>query len=224
MTGTWTVGTQDASFRPMRLAGRSDDSASCWEFGDRKDRREEPNHRIHGYPAKLPAFITTVALEYAKRQGVDVRVVADVFCGCGTTAVKAEVLAAPAAEVRREDLRELIAETSVRRWEVLPSTSSSSATPLGTQSQSGRFNERVWEAVAFSVQEGRSRRFDFTKFRVHKFSDLKECRIGRLLHPHHPHLTSIQRRFGLYLLRQGLLRIPEEAIPPPPELVPEAER
>ena len=90
MTGAWTVGTQDASFRPMRLAGRSDDSASYWDFGDDKDRREDPVHRIHAYPAKFPAFITTKALEYAQRQGVDVRVVADVFCGCGTTAVEAK--------------------------------------------------------------------------------------------------------------------------------------
>lgn len=48
MTGAWTVGTRDASFRPMRLAGRPHDSASYWDFGDRKDRREDPVHRIHG--------------------------------------------------------------------------------------------------------------------------------------------------------------------------------
>ena len=69
---------------------RSDDSASYWDFGERRDRREDPIHRIHGYPAKFPAFITTKAMEYAERQGVDVKVVADVFCGCGTTAVEAK--------------------------------------------------------------------------------------------------------------------------------------
>ena len=68
----------------------SDDSASYWDFGDRRDRTEDPIHRIHSYPAKFPAFITTKALEHAERQGVDVKVVADVFCGCGTTAVEAK--------------------------------------------------------------------------------------------------------------------------------------
>ena len=57
-----------------------------WNFGDRDDAI----HRIHAYPAKFPGFITTKALEYAERRGVDVNVVADVFCGCGTTAVEAK--------------------------------------------------------------------------------------------------------------------------------------
>ena len=70
-------------------AGRSYESASYWDFGERRDRREDPIHRIHSYPAKFPAFITTKALDYAERQGVNVKVVADVFCGCGTTAVEA---------------------------------------------------------------------------------------------------------------------------------------
>jgi methylase of polypeptide subunit release factors len=46
-------------------------------------------HRIHAYPAKFPAFITTKALEYAQTQGMIVRTLADVFCGCGTVAFEA---------------------------------------------------------------------------------------------------------------------------------------
>ena len=61
-------------------------SGSYWNFGDDK---EDSIHRIHAYPAKFPAFITTKALHYAKRSGVTVDLVADVFCGCGTTAVEA---------------------------------------------------------------------------------------------------------------------------------------
>lgn len=57
-----------------------------WNFGDSK---EGLIHRIHSYPAKFPAFITTRALQYAERKGVKVETVADVFCGCGTTAVEA---------------------------------------------------------------------------------------------------------------------------------------
>lgn len=85
----------------------------------------------------------------------------------------------------------------------------------------GHFIEKVWEAVAFSVHEGKSVRFDFRRFRVKKFSELKDKRIGRLLHPY---LTNIQQRFGLYLQRQGLPRIPEEAIPVQPPEAPEAEQ
>ena len=71
----------------MKVVSVADDSASYWDFGDHK---EDPIHRIHSYPAKFPAFITTKALEYAERQGIDVKIVADVFCGCGTTAVEAK--------------------------------------------------------------------------------------------------------------------------------------
>ena len=83
----------------------------------------------------------------------------------------------------------------------------------------GYRNERVWEAVAFSVDAGRSVPFDFRKFSVWRFSELKDERIGRLLHPYP---TRIQQRLGLYLQRHELPRIPEEAIPPP-QPVPEAE-
>ena len=64
----------------------SENSTSYWDFGDTK---EDPIHRIHSYPAKFPAFITSKALQYAEQKGVNVKVVADVFCGCGTTAVEA---------------------------------------------------------------------------------------------------------------------------------------
>lgn len=67
--------------------GQAGTSASSWDFGDTRD---DLIHRIHPYPARFPAFITTKALEYADREGVEVCNVADVFCGCGTTAVEAK--------------------------------------------------------------------------------------------------------------------------------------
>ena len=67
--------------------GEEQHLASSWDFGE---TREDLIHRIHPYPARFPAFITTKALEYAAGQGVEVRNVADVFCGCGTTAVEAK--------------------------------------------------------------------------------------------------------------------------------------
>lgn len=57
-----------------------------WDFGD---ETEPKIHRIHAYPAKFPAFITAKALATARRKGVKVRKVVDIFCGCGTTALEA---------------------------------------------------------------------------------------------------------------------------------------
>ncbi len=184
-----------------------------------------------------------------------------------TGAFEAEILAEPAAEVRREDLQALIGEASFRPQDTLPEDEigcgdvfrlpqskfllnlrpDCDCVPRDGQKagdvelyciegkrmrdrelreqyleKHGHFDERVWECVAFSVNEGDSIRFDFTKFRVAQFATLKGQRIGRLLHPY---LTRIQQRFGLYLQRQGLPRIPQEAIPaaPPPAPQPEAE-
>lgn len=58
-----------------------------WKNGDVKELKR---HKIHAYPAKFPAFITTKALAYAQEQGLDVQRVADIFCGCGTVAFEAK--------------------------------------------------------------------------------------------------------------------------------------
>jgi len=60
---------------------------SFWNIGEEKELRM---HRIHAYPAKFPAFITTKALGYAKKKGLSVNRMADVFCGCGTVAFEAK--------------------------------------------------------------------------------------------------------------------------------------
>ena len=52
-----------AALSPARVPDRSDASESYWDFGDRRDKPEDPIHRIHSYPAKFPAFITTKALQ-----------------------------------------------------------------------------------------------------------------------------------------------------------------
>lgn len=54
-----------------------------WNFGEED---EDKMHRIHAYPAKFPSFITTKALEYAKKKDVKITTVGDIFCGCGTVA------------------------------------------------------------------------------------------------------------------------------------------
>ncbi len=61
---------------------------SFWNTGTQK---EQKMHRIHAYPAKFPAFITTKALEYAQNSiGLQPGRIADIFCGCGTTAFEAK--------------------------------------------------------------------------------------------------------------------------------------
>lgn len=60
-----------------------------WDFGE---EREPKIHRIHAYPAKFPAFLTSKAVKVAKSKGVNVERIADVFCGCGTTALEARRL------------------------------------------------------------------------------------------------------------------------------------
>jgi len=72
----------------------NDRNSSCfpsdyWDFGG---DREPLMHRIHAYPAKFPAFITSKAVAFAKERGVKVKRIADVFCGCGTTALEAKRL------------------------------------------------------------------------------------------------------------------------------------
>lgn len=59
-----------------------------WNFSD---DTELLMHTIHAYPAKFPAFIATKAFEYAEQEGVKVKMVADIFCGCGTVALEAKL-------------------------------------------------------------------------------------------------------------------------------------
>lgn len=67
-----------------RLAGAR--SSGRWDEGEFPEPRI---HRIHAYPAKFPAFITTKALAHARSEGLSVERVADLFCGCGTVAYEA---------------------------------------------------------------------------------------------------------------------------------------
>jgi hypothetical protein len=70
-------------------SGAAGFASDYWDFGG---ERESLMHRIHAYPAKFPAFITQKAVAYAKQQGIRVNSIADVFCGCGTTALEAKRL------------------------------------------------------------------------------------------------------------------------------------
>ncbi|GMO46223.1 MAG: DNA methyltransferase C1 [Termitinemataceae bacterium] len=58
-----------------------------WNFPCEKELKI---HRIHAYPAKFPAFVTTKAIEYARKEQLKTNAIADIFCGCGTTAFEAK--------------------------------------------------------------------------------------------------------------------------------------
>ena len=56
-----------------------------WNYGE----KELAMHKIHAYPAKFPAFITTKALEYYVQEfHKSPERIADIFCGCGTVALE----------------------------------------------------------------------------------------------------------------------------------------
>ena len=65
------------------------DSAPMSHAWSNSDEPEDALHRIHAYPAKFPAFLTTRALTYATGLGLRVERLGDVFCGCGTVAHEA---------------------------------------------------------------------------------------------------------------------------------------
>lgn len=75
--------------------------------------------------------------------------------------------------------------------------------------RNGNFNETINESILFDLHKGKTIRFDFSKLEIEKFSVLKEKRVGRLIHPY---ITRMQQRYALYLQRQGLPRIPQEAV------------
>ena len=167
-----------------------------------------------------------------------------------TSGFEEEILAAPYAEVPRDDLLALIGETSfqgtlpeneIRCGDLFQSSKRKfllnlrpdcdcvprggqiidrvelyciegeemSNEELGDQYRNGHYEESVGESIAFAACNGKSVRFKFKKLRVKRFAEIKDERIGRLLHPC---VTRIQQRYALYLQRQGLPRIPEGAI------------
>lgn len=59
-----------------------------WNFSNES---EYLMHTLHAYPAKFPAFLASKAFEYAQEEGVNVQIVSDIFCGCGTVALEAKL-------------------------------------------------------------------------------------------------------------------------------------
>ena len=73
----------------------------------------------------------------------------------------------------------------------------------------GQFLSPVNQIIVFGVIDGDSILVRFNKLKVIKFSEVKQCRIGRLLHPY---VTVVQQRYASYIQRQALPRIPAQAV------------
>ena len=78
-------------------------------------------------------------------------------------------------------------------------------------SERGLVREREDQVAVFGMYEEKTIVFSMKKLEKMKWSELKDCRIGRLLPPY---LTRLQQRYASYLQRPGLSRIPKEAIAP----------
>ncbi len=95
------------------------DSVPIDSFWNTDIQREQKIHRIHAYPAKFPAFITTKALEFwnSSRTTPPERI-ADIFCGCGTTAFEAKRNSIDFWGCDINPVATLIAKTKSRKYQL----------------------------------------------------------------------------------------------------------
>ncbi len=77
----------------------------------------------------------------------------------------------------------------------------------------GLIQEKDNEVIVFPVYDGKALGFKFKKLHTKKWKDVKATRKGRLLPPA---LTRLQARYGAYVQRPGLTRVPVAAFPPQP--------
>ena len=73
----------------------------------------------------------------------------------------------------------------------------------------GNFDEKVWQSIVPMICSGKVIEFDLRKNVIKRYAEVKGRRVGRLIHPY---ITKVQQRYAFYLQRQGLPRIPKEAI------------
>lgn len=73
----------------------------------------------------------------------------------------------------------------------------------------GNFKEHNNEAIIGPLMKNKFYAFKFQELIVKKYKDVKKYKIGRILPPFIRHITE---RYALYLQRQALPRIPNQAI------------
>lgn len=71
----------------------------------------------------------------------------------------------------------------------------------------GHFNDNDTCFTVYPICNGILITFKFKEMKIKKWSEIKDKRKGRLLHPY---LTKLQMKYGAYIQRQGLPRMPEE--------------
>lgn len=64
---------------------------SVSKFWSNEINPELKMHKIHAYPAKFPSLVIAKSLSYAKKNNFKINKIADIFCGCGTTALEAKI-------------------------------------------------------------------------------------------------------------------------------------
>lgn len=73
----------------------------------------------------------------------------------------------------------------------------------------GQYLEKPFHSVLPFVDGGKILEFQFKDLHILGWQDVKEARVGRVLPPY---ITKIQQKYAMYQNREGLLRIPEEAV------------
>jgi hypothetical protein len=76
-------------------------------------------------------------------------------------------------------------------------------------SEFGKYDELINNVLTFPIDKGKTIDFRFNNFKIMNYCAIKDKKIGRLLPPF---ITQIIQKFVFYLQRQGLSRIPLEAV------------
>jgi len=84
-----------------------------------------------------------------------------------------------------------------------------SGTDCNINFKDGCLEEKINQVFVPFIDEGKIIEFLLRDIEIKKWNDIKEKRIGRLLPPY---IIRLQQKYAFYLQRQGLPRIPEEAI------------
>ena len=71
----------------------------------------------------------------------------------------------------------------------------------------GEFLEKKTEAIISCVAGEIAIKFDLKSLQIEKFDEWKDKYIGRILPPY---ITRIQQKFGQFIVREGILPVPED--------------
>lgn len=80
---------------------------------------------------------------------------------------------------------------------------------LEFDSANGTFNEKINDCIIPFIDNGKVIKFKLRDLHIMKFNELKNYKIGKILPPY---ITRIQQKYAAYHQRQGLPRIPCQAI------------